>query len=191
MSDVTDKAVERLAQRAASTYYGKYRGVVTDNKDDEGLCRIRATVPALLGEHPCAWALPCAPFAGDGQGQVMLPPIGANVWIEFEAGRLDAPIWSGGFWSSGQRPTPDAPETRMIVSAKNHRIVFDDEAGTIEVLHDGGPKITLSASEILLSCGLCTISIGPEAISMNDGVIKLGKAGVSLAMGAMAFGVPP
>lgn len=191
MSDVTDKAVERLAQRAASTYYGKYRGVVTDNKDDEGLCRIRAKVPALLGEHPCAWALPCAPFAGDGHGQVMLPTIGANVWIEFEAGRLDAPIWSGGFWSGGQRPTPDAPETRMIVSEKDHRIVFDDDAGTIEVLHAGGPKITLSATEILLSCGLCTISIGPEAISMNDGVIKLGKAGVSLAMGAMAFGVPP
>jgi len=191
MSDVMDKAVERLAQRAASTYYGKYRGVVTDNKDDEGLCRIRAQVPAILGEHPCAWALPCAPFAGDGHGHVMLPAIGANVWIEFEAGRLDAPIWSGGFWSGGQRPTPDAPETRMIVSEKNHRIVFDDSAGTIEILHDSGPKITLSATEILLSCGLCTISIGAEAITMNDGVIKLGKAGVSLAMGAMAFGVPP
>lgn len=191
MSDVTDKAVGRLAQRAASTYYGKYRGVVTDNKDDDGLCRIRAKVPAILGEHPCAWALPCAPFAGDGHGQVMLPAIGANVWIEFEAGRLDAPIWSGGFWSDGQRPTPDAPDTRMIVSEKNHRIVFDDAAGTIEIVHDGGPTITLSANEIVLSCGLCTISIGPEAISMNDGVIKLGKAGVSLAMGAMAFGVPP
>jgi uncharacterized protein involved in type VI secretion and phage assembly len=191
MSDVMDKAVERLAQRAASTYYGKYRGVVTDNKDDEGLCRIRAQVPAILGDHPCAWALPCAPFAGDGHGHVMLPAIGANVWIEFEAGRLDSPIWSGGFWSGGQRPTPDAPETRMIVSEKNHRIVFDDNAGTIEILHDSGPKITLSATEILLSCGLCTIAIGAEAITMNDGVIKLGKAGVSLAMGAMAFGVPP
>lgn len=121
----------------------------------------------------------------------MLPAIGANVWIEFEAGRLDAPIWSGGFWSDGQRRTPDAPDTRMIVSEKNHRIVFDDAAGTIEIVHDGGPTITLSANEIVLSCGLCTISIGPEAISMNDGVIKLGKAGVSLAMGAMAFGVPP
>lgn len=186
-----DKAVERLAQRAATSYYGKYRGIVVDNDDKDDQCRIRAKVPAVLGEQPCAWALPNAPFAGDGHGYVMLPAVGANVWIEFEAGQLDNPIWSGGWWSKGQRPEPKGLRSRVIVSDKHHRIVIDDDADTIEIIHDGGPSITLSATEILLSCGLCTISIGPEAISMNDGMIKLGKAGLSLVKGAMAFGTPP
>lgn len=191
MSDPMNRAVERLAQRATTSYYGKYRGVVTDIEDPDDMGRIRARVPAVLGEHACAWALPAAPFAGDGHGYVMLPVVGANVWIEFEAGRLDSPIWCGGWWSQGQRPDPQGPRQRVIVSDRKHRIVIDDEADTLALIHDGGPSITLSGDEIVLSCGLCKIVVGREAISMNEDIIKLGKAGVSLVKNAMSLGTPP
>ena len=45
------------------------------------------------------WALPAVPYAGDGVGFFMIPPIGASVWIEFEHGDPDYPIWTGCFWA--------------------------------------------------------------------------------------------
>ena len=82
--------------------YGKYRGLVLEVNDPEGLGRIRASLPALGVDT--GWALPCIPGAGPGSGHLVLPPPGAAVWIEFEAGDVDSPIWSGGFWQQGEAP---------------------------------------------------------------------------------------
>jgi hypothetical protein len=191
MGDLLDTTVERLVERAGTSYFGKYRGTVTDVDDPKNMCRIRATVPALLGSESCGWALPAAPFAGDGHGMVMLPKVGSGVWIEFEAGRLDAPIWTGAWWASGQRPSPQGAGVRVIVSEKGHTLVLDDEAGEVRLLHGSGPEIKLTDSEIVLTVGACEIRISGDNISLNNGLIKIGLAGVSLVNGAMSFGVPP
>lgn len=194
MPELMEQIVERLVERVGSSYFGKYRGIVTDIDDPENLCRIRATVPAVLGEHACGWALPASPFAGDGHGVVMLPKVGGGVWIEFEAGRLDNPIWSGAWWASGQRPDPQGAGVRVIVSEKGHKVILDDDANEVKVVHGDGaiPKaIQITASEIVLTCGACEIKITNENISLNNGLIKVGLAGVSLVNGAMTFGVPP
>src|SRR5690606_14376019 len=159
MPDFVEQTVERLVERAATTYYGKYRGIVTDIDDPNNQCRIRATVPAVLGDQPCGWALPAAPFAGDGHGMVMLPKVGSGVWIEFEAGRLDNPIWSGAWWASGQRPQPQGAAVRVIVSEKGHTVVLDDEADELKLVHASGPEIRLGEREIVLTCGACEIRI--------------------------------
>jgi hypothetical protein len=191
MSDMMDRTVERLVDRAGTSYFGKYRGIVTDIDDPENRCRIRATVPAVLGDHPCGWAMPVAPFAGDGHGYVMLPKVGSGVWIEFEAGKLDNPIWSGAWWANGQRPDPQGPGVRVIVSEKGHKLVLDDDANEVTVTHGSGPEIKLTTDEITLTVGPCEIKISMDSISLNNGLIKVGLAGVSLVNGAMAFGVPP
>jgi phage baseplate assembly protein gpV len=191
MSDMMDRTVERLVDRAGTSYFGKYRGIVTDIDDPENRCRIRATVPAVLGDHPCGWAMPVAPFAGDGHGYVMLPKVGSGVWIEFEAGKLDNPIWSGAWWANGQRPDPQGPGVRVIVSEKGHKLVLDDDANEVTVTHGSGPEIKLPTDEITLTVGPCEIKISMDSISLNNGLIKVGLAGVSLVNGAMAFGVPP
>jgi len=96
-------------------FYGKYRGQVTDNKDPLMLGRLRARVPAIFGDEESAWALPSVPYAGKGVGFFFIPPIGANVWIEFEAGNIDYPIWSGCFWGVGETPkTPAASDIKVI-----------------------------------------------------------------------------
>lgn len=189
-SDI-EEAIERLVERAATSHFGKYRGIVTDVDDPNNQCRIRATVPAVLGEQQCGWALPAAPFAGDGHGMVMLPKVGSGVWIEFEAGRLDNPIWSGGWWASGQRPDPQGNAVRVIVSENGHKLILDDEADEVTLRHGSGPEIRMTATEIVVSCGACEIRIDNQAISLNNGLIKVGLAGVSLVNGAMTFGVPP
>ena len=191
MSEFMEQSVERLVERTVSTYYGKYRGIVTDVDDPNNQLRIRATVPAVLGEHQCGWAMPAAPFAGDGHGFVMLPKVGSGVWIEFEAGRLDNPIWSGAWWASGQRPDPQGAGVRVLVSEQGHKVILDDDAGELQLVHGSGPSIKLTGDEILLSCGSCEIKISVDDISLNNGQIKIGLAGVSLVNGAMTFGTPP
>jgi len=86
-------------------YFGKYRGLVTDNRDPEQMGRIRARVPDVLGEADTPWAMPCVtlPLSDDvGSG---LPDIGSNVWIEFEQGDPEYPIWSGCYFT-GSAETP-------------------------------------------------------------------------------------
>jgi hypothetical protein len=191
MPEVLDRTVEKLVERVGSTYYGKYRGIVTEVADPENRCRIRATVPAVLGEHPCGWAMPALPWAGNGHGVVMLPAIGSGVWIEFEAGRLNNPIWSGAWWAAGQRPEPQGDAVRVIVSEQGHSIVIDDEANELVITHGGGPSIKLTSSAIVLACGGCELRIGTQDISLNGGLVKVGLAGASLVNGALTLGTPP
>ena len=191
MADMVEQTLERVVDRIGTSYFGKYRGIVTDIDDPNKQCRIRATVPAVLDEHPCGWAMPAAPFAGGGHGFVMLPKVGSGVWIEFEAGQLDNPIWSGAWWASGERPDPQGAAVRVIVSEKGHKLILDDESDEVKLVHGSGPEIKMTATEIVLTCGACEVKISTENISLNNGLIKVGLAGVSLVNGAMTFGVPP
>ena len=74
------------------SFYGKYRGFVMDNKDPLKIGRIRVKVPAILGTNETGWALPCLPVTAKREIERYLPPIGSNVWIEFEDGNIDVPI---------------------------------------------------------------------------------------------------
>jgi phage baseplate assembly protein gpV len=191
MADPTDQVLERVVERLGSTYFGKYRGIVTDVSDPQNMCRIRARVDSLLDGQETGWAMPASPFAGDGHGFVMLPKVGSGVWIEFEAGSLDNPIWSGGWWASGQRPDPQGDQVRVIVSESGHQVVLDDAAGEVKIVHSGGPEIKMTATEVTITVGPCELKISTTDISLNNGLVKVGLAGVSLVNGAMAFGVPP
>ncbi len=78
------------------TFYGKYRGVVADNADPQGRGRLRLTVPDVLGAGVSLWAEACLPpLAGLAPA---MPEIGAMLWVEFEAGDPDRPIWTGCLW---------------------------------------------------------------------------------------------
>ena len=99
---------DRDGTRSPTRYYGKYRGKVVVNLDPEGLGRIMATAPDVQGLVPLSWATPCVPLGGITipgfpAGTFMAPAIGANVWIEFEQGDPQYPIWSGGFWSNASQ----------------------------------------------------------------------------------------
>jgi hypothetical protein len=86
-------------------FFGKYRGVVTSNKDPFQMGRIIAQVPAVLGAGPTAFALPCVPLGLSKVAGSSLPKVGANVWIEFENGDPNLPIWSGCFFTNaGETP---------------------------------------------------------------------------------------
>jgi hypothetical protein len=78
-------------------FHGKYIGKVADNCDPLIMRRIRAQVPAVFGTRETGWTLPCVPYAGHRVGFFFIPPVNSNVWIEFENGNAQNPIWSGWF----------------------------------------------------------------------------------------------
>src|SRR5260370_1208751 len=91
----------RLIEKVAYRYYGKYRGFVADNNDPDNRGRLKVRVPGVLGDDIVSgWALPCAPYGGAaGQGFFFIPDVEAGVWVEFESGLLEFPIWVGTFWA--------------------------------------------------------------------------------------------
>lgn len=145
-------------QSPRTRFYGKHRGVVINNEDPLMLGRVQAQVPSVLGDVVSGWALPCAPFTGDGMGMYAIPPIGAGVWIEFEAGDPDYPIWTGGWWGDGQLPQeetgkPTRPPQKIIRSERGLVITLDDDDSTLTLSDGNGTnvmKISVLQGEVRL-----------------------------------------
>ena len=110
-------------------FYGKYRGKVADNVDPLFLGRILPIVPAV-SELSLTWASPCVPYAGPEVGFCAIPPIDANVWIEFEGGDPNYPIWTGCFWEEGQTPLgPLTPETFIFKTTSTTMVIRELPGG--------------------------------------------------------------
>jgi uncharacterized protein involved in type VI secretion and phage assembly len=82
--------------KSGPKYYGVYRGVVVNNIDPMQIGRILATVPDVGSVTPSTWIMPSFPLAGKQMGAFMVPQIGAGVWVQFEAGDPDKPVYTGG-----------------------------------------------------------------------------------------------
>lgn len=111
-----EDVVTRLVQHVERRFYGKYRGFVVENDDPEQLGRLRLQVPSVLGsEVVTGWAVPCVPYGGMmDQGWLSIPELEAGVWVEFEEGDLEFPVWVGTFWSkpegNSELPKPNDPD---------------------------------------------------------------------------------
>ena len=155
--------------------YGKYRGKVTENKDPQRLGRIRALVPAVA-EDVLNWAMPCVPYAGPGVGFFMIPPVDAHVWIEFEGGDPDYPIWSGCFWDEGDVPADPAIPQKKVLKTDTATITLDDTPGAGGVLIEttAGMKIEIKASGIEINNGQGgSIKLTGPKVSTNDGALEV------------------
>jgi uncharacterized protein involved in type VI secretion and phage assembly len=120
---------------SATKYLGKYRASVINNVDPMMKGRIQVQVPDVHGLTPSTWAMPCVPVAGMQTGIFAVPPIGAGVWVEFEQGDPDYPIWVGGYWGeTAEIPTmaksvPPALFGITLQTTLQHALVISDMAG--------------------------------------------------------------
>lgn len=166
-------------------HYGKYRATVVNNIDPEQRGRIMALVPDVLGLTPSSWALPCVPMAGKQQGTFMVPQIGASVWIEFEQGEADYPIWTGGFWGSaatvpalGLVPPPIPPGQNIAVQTTGQQLLLLSDAvpspatGGIILKSASGAMIVVNDTGIYIQNGkgASITMIGP-LVTINQGAL--------------------
>ena len=168
-------------------YYGKYRGTVINNIDPEQRGRIQAIVPATGTLVPSSWALPCVPIAGKQEGIFVVPQIGAGVWIEFEGGDLDSPVWTGGFWGlAAEVPAmalapPAIPPGQNIViqTTGQNMVLLSDSAptpvtGGIVLKSTTGAMIVVNDSGIYISNGKgATIMMVGPSVNINNGALTV------------------
>jgi hypothetical protein len=157
-------------------FFGKYRGTVANNVDPQQQGRLQVSVPAVLGDGRQSWAMPCVPFAGPGVGFFTLPPNGANVWVEFEGGDPDYPIWSGCFWGIGEAPATPAIEQMKVLKTDMATITINDLPGVggIKIETTLGAKIEITAQGIEINNGMGGVIklTGPQ-VSVNNGALEV------------------
>jgi len=161
-------------------YFGKYRGKVSNNVDPMQLGRLQVVVPEVLGDGRLSWALPCVPFAGPGVGFFCLPPIQANIWVEFEGGDPDYPIWSGCFWDPGQVPAKPAVPQMVVLQTLGVTLQLSDVPGggglTIEVRPPAVAiplTMTFTSAGIEIRNGKNSVKLTAASVNVNDGALEV------------------
>lgn len=168
---MNDQTILDILERIKNRFYGKYRGTVTDI--DPTTLRIKAKVPAVLQQQPTGWCTPCVPYAGKDVGFMFLPEIGAAVWIEFEGGDISKPIWTGCYWRTDELPADATPQVKVIITQSKHKILLDDEEGTVTITDANDNKITLESAGITLERGGKKIEISDAQVNINDGSLEV------------------
>jgi uncharacterized protein involved in type VI secretion and phage assembly len=157
-------------------FYGKYRGVVTDNQDPLLLGRIKAKIQDVLADKECGWALPCTPYGGKGVGLFLVPPKDAFVWIEFEHGDTEYPIWTGCFWAQDEMPVKPAVPEKKVLKTDVVTITLDDTkgAGGITIETTDGMKIVINSQEIEINNGQnANIKLNSNTVSINGNALEV------------------
>lgn len=160
-------------------YYGKYRGLVLVNEDPERRGRIMAQVPDVDGLVPGTWAVPCVPFTGIQSGMWCVPMIGAGVWIEFEQGNPDYPIWTGGWWSTAgdvpalaQAALPTLPNIVLQTVGQTSLVLSDNPVIGIMLKTTTGAMILINETGIVISNGKgAMITMNGPAVTVNAGAL--------------------
>ena len=157
------------------SHIGKFRGVVVDNNDPNQLGRLTARVPDVFGDETSGWALPATPYAGDGVGLYLIPPVGASVWIEFEHGDPEYPIWSGCFWAGGEVPaSPASPDVKVLKTTAG-TITINDASGAagITIETADGKKIVMDSGGIEITVGQAVVKLSGPTVSVNSGALEV------------------
>jgi hypothetical protein len=162
-------------------FYGKYRGKVEQNQDPLQMGRVQVSCPAVLGRGRMSWAMPCVPYAGPGVGLFAIPPTEAHVWVEFEGGDANKPIWSGCFWATAADvPAKPALPSTKVLKTDSVMLKLDDLPGvggfTLEVKPSPTMTVTVAATTagLKLSAGLKSeVMLGTADVAINGDALKV------------------
>lgn len=159
-------------------YYSEYRGFVVDNSDLEGLHRVKLLVPEITGDVPYEyWAYPVGVMGGistegNPYGFQMLPQKGELVWVTFERGNPNVPLWRLGYKGESDVNFDIAlfdPNSYWFITPQGNRVVINDTNNDI--------SITLSNGK--------SFNINTQSINLNNDKINLGSDGESAEQAVM------
>lgn len=162
-------------------YFGLYLGTVVNNIDPMQQGRINAIVPAVSSVVPSTWANPCLPFTGIQMGAYMIPEIGASVWIMYQNGDSDFPVWMGGMWTNpGEVPAlalAGVPGDANIVfqtTLQNALVISDlpGPTGGIMLKSTTGATIIVNDTGIYIQNGKgASIIMAGPTVTINNGAL--------------------
>jgi uncharacterized protein involved in type VI secretion and phage assembly len=192
---------QRTPADASGRIYGVAVGVVTDNKDPDGLGRVKVQFPWLASDAESAWARMATLMAGNDRGSFYLPEVNDEVLVAFEHGDLRYPYVIGALWNGKDKP----PETnadgknnkRLIKSRSGMTILLDDTSGSEKVViadKDGqnkivvemtGKKITITSNgDVEVSAPQGTLTLSGQTVKIeSSGETSIKATGVLNAQG--------
>jgi uncharacterized protein involved in type VI secretion and phage assembly len=164
-------------------FLGKFRGMVLNNIDPMQIGRLQIQVPDVTGLAPATWAMPCAPVAGIQSGIFALPAIGSGVWVEFEQGNIDFPIWVGCFWGSAAevpalaRLTPPGVASITLQTTLQNGLTVSDlpgPSGGIMLKSATGATLIVNDTGIYIQNGkgASLVMTGPT-VTINAGALTV------------------
>lgn len=156
---------------------GLYRGEVANNVDPERRGRVQIKVPSVFGDNTLTWALPCVPYAGPGVGFFLIPPVGARLWIMFERGDPEYPVWMGCFWdSAGDVPASPQVAEMKVLKTDTATVTIMDGPGpaSVTVETQSGLKIEMNAQGIEISTGQgATVTLQGPKTAINGSALEV------------------
>jgi hypothetical protein len=175
------------AESATKTrHYGKFRGTVIENIDPMQIGRVLVEVPDVHGIGPTSWAMPCVPAAGIQSGCFIMPALGSQVWVEFEQGDSDYPIWTGGFWGTAADvpvlalipaavPPPPIGQNIVLQTPGQNTLAISDAAptpatGGIVLKSAAGAMLVVNDTGIYITAGpgLASIFLVGPTVAINE-----------------------
>jgi hypothetical protein len=185
-------------------FLGKYPGTVVDVTPRQGLPSgsVQVEVPSLADEDPArpgrrplqVWAMPCFP-----PGLYYVPDVGQPVWVEFVAGRLADPVWTGVWYADGKAPSTVAgqqprPGDRVVHTTSGHVVeLVDPPAGSsqgssgsssggqderaIRIRDATGSQVTLAGTRVTI-----------EAASVDDAEVVLTAGNATITVHGASSG---
>lgn len=181
---------------ADQRFFGVTIGIVTNNKDPDGLGRVKASLPWMADAVETDWARVVAPMAGADRGVYFLPEINDEVLVAFEHGNPDTPYVLGGLWNGKDKPPASngdgKNDERVIKSRSGSVIRLSDTKDDAKIeITDGSGKNSLvikakDNSITITASGDVTIKAGGKLTLTGDGVEITSTAAVKVeASGGM------
>jgi Type VI secretion system/phage-baseplate injector OB domain len=160
-------------------HYGKYRGTVVNNVDPYQQGRLLVSVPGILITN---WAMPCVPVTDVLMGTFARPRIGANVWVEFERGDPDKPIWVGCYWGKGE--VPALAKAAYAVPPTNTVITVETASSGLSI-----SDVPLAGANVFIRSPIGSIAMTPAGIILTAPSVSVNAAMFKVTTPTGAFTV--
>jgi uncharacterized protein involved in type VI secretion and phage assembly len=127
-------------------------GIVTNNRDELKLGRVKIKFPWSVDGDETQWARVATFMAGKDMGAFFLPEVGDEVIVAFDHGDINHPYVLGSLWNGKKKPPiandDGQNDIRMLKSRSGHQVTFNDGEGAekVEVRTKSGHTILLDDS---------------------------------------------
>ena len=189
---------------ASKRLFGLYPALVKDIVDPQALGRVQVSFPWLgeVGSDVNAWARLVSLYADDDQGWLILPEVGSEVIVGFEAGALERPYIVGAVWN-GREALPQSAEAannKRVLKTRSgtllefddadgaakvtlqmqsgHKLVLDDAAQSVTLKHSNGCELVMNAAGQVKVTATSTVEVNASAVNVHapmvtcDGIVK-------------------